>query len=321
MRTHKAQLRSPVRTSSAADQPGDAPQVASAATNEDEIIVTARRRAEALEDVPQTITVVTGTQLENFNIQNFNDLDKVVSGLQIQGQQASMRGVTFNLGSVSTDTVASYLNDAPLRGNMAFTSNFDVGQVEVLRGPQGTLRGIAAPSGAITITTRRADLDEFGGSVRFSLNNRDGYNVQTAVGVPIIPGMLAVRVAGVIDLTDGNGVRSVNNPRSPRNDTKAVRISARFEPISNLSFNLMYQRLVVTGISFGSAVFGNGSPGPVQPAAPRLCPSTIPMSGPDIMVRSSALTITVRSSAIRRPLIRVSIFSPARRIGSSPARS
>jgi iron complex outermembrane receptor protein len=245
------------------EQPDDAAARGDALSSR-EIIVTARRKEENLQDVPQTVAVVTGESLEKLNIQNLNDLDKVVSGLQMSGQQASMRGVTFIQSSVSGDTVAAYMNDAPIRGNLIFTSNFDVGQIEVLRGPQGTLRGIAAPSGAITMTTRKADLNEFGGTFYGALNEHDGYNFQAAVSIPIVQDMLAVRIAGVFDYTDAGGVRSVTNDRSPHQDTKAIRASVRFEPTSTLSFNVMYHHLSSDGFSYPSAVFGSGSPGNTQ---------------------------------------------------------
>jgi outer membrane receptor protein involved in Fe transport len=189
-----------------------------------EIIVTARRKEENLEDVPQTVAVVTGDSLEKLNIHTLTELDKVVSGLQISGQQASMRGVTFIQSSVSGDTVAAYINDAPIRGNLIFTSNFDVGQIEVLRGPQGTLRGIAAPSGAITMTTRRADLEDFGGTFYGALNDHHGHNLRGS-GTPgqISCGRQQSRPSGVcsersVEWRQRSGMpdRQRTAPREPR---------------------------------------------------------------------------------------------------------
>lgn len=175
-----------------------------------EIIVTARRKVESLQDVPQTVNAVKAEDFANYNILSIGDISKVVSGLQINGDNISMRGITFvTISNAPIPTVATYINDVPIPAIDFNVASFDIGQVEVLRGPQGTVRGIASPSGALTATTRRADLSELGAYVSGSVGTRSNFNVQGAIGVPIIKDVLAVRVAGVINETDGNGVRSV----------------------------------------------------------------------------------------------------------------
>lgn len=234
-----------------------------------DIIVTARRRDESLRDVPQTITAVTTEEFEKLNILNLADITKVVSGLQIQGTNVSMRGVTFDPNSAAAvPTTATYLNDAPVLPAELFKANFDVGQVEVLRGPQGTRRGISSPSGAITFTTKRPDLSEVGGYISGTATNRDQDNLQGAVNIPIVPDAFAIRVAGLFDNNEGNGIRSVNNPAQPYERTRAVRVSARLEPTSSLHANVVYQYLYDKSLNFGGAVFGNGSPGGVNPNTP-----------------------------------------------------
>lgn len=234
-----------------------------------DIIVTARRRDESLRDVPQTITAVTAEEFEKLNILDLADITKVVSGVQIEGTNVSMRGVTFNPNSAAAvPTTATYLNDVPVLPAELFQANFDVGQVEILRGPQGTRRGISSPSGAITFTTKRPDLTEVGGYLSGTATNRDQHNLQAAVNLPVVPGVLAMRVAGLFDDNEGNGIRSVNNSAQPYDRTRAVRVSARLEPTSSLRANVVYQYLYNKSLSFGGAVFGNGSPGGVNPNAP-----------------------------------------------------
>ena len=72
--------------------------------------------------------------------------------------------------------------------NFVTTSNFDMGQIEVLRGPQGTLRGEPAPSGSLTITTHKPDLEKFGGYVTATVAAYDNTNENAAINLPIIPG-------------------------------------------------------------------------------------------------------------------------------------
>jgi iron complex outermembrane receptor protein len=119
---------------------------ATAAASEDsglalqEIIVTARRKDESLEDVPETVNAVTSDAIERLNLLKFDDIAAVVPGLQLNAggfgydSTASIRGVTFDRSSQSNPTVALYMNDAPLEAGILFQSLFDIGQIEVLRG-------------------------------------------------------------------------------------------------------------------------------------------------------------------------------------------
>ena len=236
-----------------------------------EIIVTARRRDESLQDVPMTVGVVTNETLEKLNIQNFEDIESVVPGLTLNnagngfGTTASVRGATFNVETGAKDTVVFYQNEVVVSANILFNNLFDIGQIELLRGPQGTVRGRSAPSGAMTLTTRRPNLREIGGSVNLTVNTRGDINGQAAIGAPIVEDVLGIRVAGVIDDNDFGGVKSINSSKEPYAKTKAGRVSLRFEPSSSIRANVMYQYLDKKTSRF-TAVFGNGSPGGIVPA-------------------------------------------------------
>lgn len=239
-----------------------------------DIIVTARRREETLQDVPQTINAVSSDTIQKLRINNAADLTQVVPGISIEGSSSgsggfgsssSIRGVPTFLLSNASPVVQFYLNDAPTgRGPEAAQSLFDIGQIEVLKGPQGTLRGRSAPTGAITITTKRPDLDEVGGYVNLSGTTRNAINAQAAVNVPLVSGVLAVRLAGVVDHNEGSGVTSANNRLDPYSKREAFRATLRFEPAPEFSATLMYQRLNTHSRGF-SQVFGpgNGLVGPL----------------------------------------------------------
>jgi iron complex outermembrane receptor protein len=248
----------------------DTVTAAPAAGSEDaggEIIVTARRRDESLQNVPQTVSAVTSDVIEKLNIQNLKDIQNVVPGLQLAGGNTgsdsgfTLRGVSFTtLDGVPVPTIAFYVNEVPTDANQVFQSMFDVGQVEVLRGPQGTARGRSAPSGAITITTRQPDLDQVGGYIDMTGTERSNINVNGGVNVPILPGVLAVRVSGIVDHDDLNGVKSVNSGLDPFKKTEALRGTVRFQPADGLDATVMYQKLWSRNRSFPQ-VFGSGSPG------------------------------------------------------------
>jgi iron complex outermembrane receptor protein len=226
-----------------------APAAAAEDTQLGEIVVTARRRSESLQEVPQTVNAVTSDSLQKLNIRQFQDVQNVVPGLSLapaaSGFQntASLRGVTFDVNTGAQPTVAFYLNDAPVQLNVIFQGLFDVGQIEILKGPQGTTRGISAPSGAITITTHKPNLSEFGGYADVSLTDLQGRNVQGAINVPIIKDVLAVRVAGLIDQNDFDGVRSIHSSIRPKSETNAIRTSVSFEPSDYFNASVTYQHL------------------------------------------------------------------------------
>ncbi|CAN7269668.1 TonB-dependent receptor [Phenylobacterium sp. LjRoot225] len=226
--------------------------------------MTARRRSESLQEVPQVVDAVTSDTLDKLNIRRFDDVQAVVPGLTLSsnatGYQsgASLRGVTFDVVSAADPTVAMYMNDAPVESNFLFQSMFDVGQIEVLRGPQGTTRGVAAPSGAITLTTRKPDLSEFGGYGSVTVTDQHGRNVQGAVNVPIIRDVLAARVAGLLDQDDFDGVGSIHNGLGPRQVTNAFRTSVSFEPNDAINANVAWQHLDKKLDSYNQ-VTGSGS--------------------------------------------------------------
>lgn len=246
----------------------------------EEVVVTARRRSETLQDVPQTVNAVSSETIEKLRINSAADIQQLVPGISIEGassgsgafgSSSAIRGVPTFLTSNATPVVQFYLNDAPTgRGPEVTTTLFDIGQIEVLKGPQGTLRGRSAPSGAITITTRSPDLDEVGGYVNVSGTENENINAQAAIGLPIVDGVLGFRLAGVIDHTDAGNITSVNNSAGPFARNEAVRGTLRFEPSPSFAATLMYQRLTTDSRTFGQVTGpGNGINGPAIAAADR----------------------------------------------------
>jgi iron complex outermembrane receptor protein len=301
----------PPTETKAVDEATQAQQANQAAQAGDEatIIITARRRAESLLDVPQTVTAVTSKQIQEYNLTKFQDISQLVPGLNLTtdntgfGATASTRGVTSPVSAQGSPTVENYINEHAVEPNLLFQSQFDIGQIEVLKGPQGTLRGRSAPAGAITVTTRRPDLNEMGGSVSFLGNSHGGINMQAALGVPIIQDVLAVRVAGIIDHTDQGGVKSANNPRDPFGRTWAIRGTVRFEPTDTISAVVMGQRMHNHTSTFGSILFGNGALGVNTPAtAGALNGST---------TRGNALCTVATPCAVVLPGGRPAIQAPA----------
>jgi iron complex outermembrane receptor protein len=248
-----------------------------------EVVVTARRRSESLQEVPITVNAVTSEQLQKLNLRQFSDIASVVPGLSLvtdpmaANSSASMRGVTFAVATGAEPTVALYMNDVPVQAAFLFHSLYDVGQVEVLKGPQGTTRGISAPSGAITFSMRKPDLSDYGGYGDATYTDQGARNLQGAINIPIIKDVLAIRAAGVVDHNRGDGVSSINSRLQPRSLTTSERFGVSFEPSDAFNANIAYQHLDQDTTHF-QQVSGPGHPGfsigsVAYPASPAISPT------------------------------------------------
>jgi iron complex outermembrane recepter protein len=251
-----------------------------------EIVVTAQRRAESLQDVPMSVDVATGEQIERLNIFDAKDVQQLSPGLQLQNNDgrsntATLRGISFNPDQGTSPAVDLYLNEAPVDAQTAFTAIYDIEQIEVLRGPQGALRGRTSPAGAITFRTRRANLDEFEGYVQGTYSDAAAWNVQGGVSIPIVPGKFAMRVAALTDGNRGNQVYNIPQGEYSRSRTESARVSFQFEPSDALTANLTYQYLNAKNRLFPQ-VFGPGA----VPTSPLFGPG--PASGPPLTVEDYA---------------------------------
>ncbi|KQM99264.1 hypothetical protein ASE85_11195 [Sphingobium sp. Leaf26] len=162
-----------------------------------DIVVTAQRRAERLQDVPVSVTAVTAEGLEARGISNLSQLSQAAPSLQVSGENNfTVRGVgtlAFQQGLESSVAIAQdevNLVSSILGG--AVGTFYDVAQVEVLSGPQGLLFGKNASAGLLNIVTRRPELGEFGGDLQLegvhrptTPNNGSGFIGQGTINVPI----------------------------------------------------------------------------------------------------------------------------------------
>ncbi len=205
-----------------------------------EIVVTAQRRSESLENVPITIQAVTGEQLKQLNVQTFDDLLKYTPNVTYSGNGPGMgnifmRGLSSGgSGNQSQSTtapfpnVALYLDDQsmtfPARNNDVYM--VDMERVEVLEGPQGTLFGGGAQAGALRYITNKPKLDTTEGDVNvgYGITARGGdpnANGNATINIPLINDTLAVR--GTV-FTDHRGGYISNVPGT---------ISVPTGPVSN----------------------------------------------------------------------------------------
>jgi iron complex outermembrane receptor protein len=242
------------------------------ATTLGEIVVTARRSAENVQNIPVTVQAISGATIERNAITQFTEVAKLAPGLQLSfasgsrgsNAEVTLRGVRWSSASGSV-AIPIYINEVEVDPNFALLSLYDVGQLEVLRGPQGTTRGAPSISGAVTLTTRPVNLETVGGYASGLLGEHSHANFQGAINLPIITDKLGIRIAAMGENSQSNGVRSLNNPLDPKISTKAARITILAKPIDGVTLNVSYQHLENLNQTYDQVV-GNGSPGFTTPA-------------------------------------------------------
>jgi iron complex outermembrane receptor protein len=216
----------------------------------EEIVVTARKRSERLQDVPMSVDVVGAEQLLQNNVRDFKDILRTMPGVSFSG--AEMGQSRYNIRGISTNsaspTVGVYLDDVSLLSvSTAFSGAIDpafldMGRVEVLKGPQGTLYGGNAMGGAIKYVSQQPQLSgrsgEMGAGVSITAHGDPSYTVHGVVNLPVVEDKLAVR-AGVLYRLDGgyvdniadgtylNYVQSTTNPPAAFSPTPLPSLSTR----------------------------------------------------------------------------------------------
>ncbi len=176
----------------------------------DEIVVTATKRAESLQDVPISVSAIGGDDLERARVTNVDDLVTKVANLQltsIVGDNTpifALRGVSMSDYSLNQASPVATYYDEVYKGNFAFlgVSMYDLERVEVLRGPQGTLYGKNTTGGAVNLISRRAKLGETSGYFNAGYGNYNRIDLNGAVNLPLGE-KAAVRLAGTFAKADG----------------------------------------------------------------------------------------------------------------------
>jgi outer membrane receptor protein involved in Fe transport len=188
---------------------------------EDVVISTATRRPEALQDIPIAVTVLPPEVLEQQGVINVQNLSSVApSFASSQAQTASgtvvlrIRGVGTTSNNIGFESAVGVFIDGAYqsRPGIALGEFVDVEQVEVLRGPQGTLFGRNTSAGALKIANKRPDLSETGGFLNATYGNFDHKSVQGAINIPIAEDKVALRLTGAY--RDREGYISLRNGRN-----------------------------------------------------------------------------------------------------------
>ena len=202
----------------AAQEAAPAPAQVAAPEGTGEILVTARKRTERLQDVPESVSVIGAEQIERANISNIKDFVTLTPNIIARSTFRSnetyitMRGIASAQGALPP---VSIIIDGVQLGSNDFINQdlLDIERIEVLRGPQGALYGQGAIAGAINIVTKNPTND-FEGFAKASYGVANSYRLAGAVSGPIIADTLFFRVSGFHRGTDG----LIKNQRGQRID-------------------------------------------------------------------------------------------------------
>ena len=215
--------------------------------DEDVIIVTAQRSNERLQDVPIAVSAFSAEALEKQQIKNTSDLQLTLPNVtftktNFTSASFTIRGIgDLCVGTSCDSATAIHLNDAPLFGTRLFEGEFyDLAQIEVLRGPQGTLFGRNATSGVVNFRTARPDLSGVAGSGEVEYGNYNGIKVKGMLNVPISE-TAGVRVSGFFLDRAGYTKNLFDNSNIDDRNMYGLRGSFRWEPGTGTTIDLMAQ--------------------------------------------------------------------------------
>ena len=252
----------------------------------EEITVTARKFEESLQEVPISVTAITGQNLKNAGITEFPQIASVTPNFDVRSDsvrgefsaELNIRGQTTTTPDLSIDqAVGINVNGAPItRGTNLFGNLFDIEQVEVLRGPQGTLFGKNTTGGSVIVTTTAPKIGEFSGYGEVTVGEFSQLNLEGVVNVPINDSS-ALRFGAATTERDGfgDGIDSSGN-RTGRefgdDDEEFFKASYLYKPNDNLSLRVNADhhtvdenggvvRVLNTGLLFGFIPIATQSPG------------------------------------------------------------
>ncbi|HEX5262458.1 MAG TPA: TonB-dependent receptor plug domain-containing protein, partial [Phenylobacterium sp.] len=236
-------------------------------TSVQELVVTAQKRAENVQDVPASVSVVGKDQLANLHVTQLTDIGAYVPGLQISsggtpGQTTIIiRGVA-PLGPGAT--VGTYIDDTPVGGSSGYARNtsfaldllpYDVQRLEILRGPQGTLYGASTMGGLLKYVLTQPDLTGFHARVGGDASGIEGagelgWGARAMINAPLVQDQLAVIGSVAYQKTPGY-IDSAQSGAKDQNavDQQSARLSFLWKPTDKVSLNIgtLYQRIDADG--------------------------------------------------------------------------
>jgi outer membrane receptor protein involved in Fe transport len=215
----------------------------------EELVVTAQKKEEALQDVPIAVSAFSQDTLEAQKIDGGPNLQLAIPNVTFAKSNFTnsfnfqIRGIGAKAVGASADAgVGVHLNNAPQQSGNLFEAEFyDVERVEVLRGPQGTLYGRNATGGVVNVITAKPT-DTFEAMVRAEVGNYGTQKVRGMVNLPLYEDKLAIRAAGTMVKRDGFVTNTFNGHKVDDRDLYSGRVQVMFNPTEKLRTNFLWER-------------------------------------------------------------------------------
>ena len=206
-----------------------------------EVVVTAQKRAEKLQDVPISMEVMSGKKLDAFHADDFHAIMNSVPNVFVESTAGNdviyIRGFGSPPANFGFDqSVSLYLDGVYAGRSKQFQAPFfDIERVEVLRGPQGALFGKNTPAGAVSIVTANPT-DQFQGSATGLYNfNLAGYDISGYVAGPVAPGLTARLAAKFVD-EDGYILNNATGRKDPQTHEQLARLTLKYAPTGAFNY-------------------------------------------------------------------------------------
>ncbi len=216
----------------------------------EEVIVTAQKRKENLQNVPISIQALSAKDIEKHNIVTLADIGAEVPGLNLAPYPGSseaffptFRGITTNAVFISAPNPVAFHVDGVFRSQLVGLNNTagDIERLEVLKGPQGVLSGRNATGGAVNLHYAKAELGEFAFKQQFTFANRGQFLSRTVVNLPIKDD-LAMRLSYLHRQKDSDGVTNTatGGVQFGKLNGDGYRLDLRWKPVNNVTLDYAY---------------------------------------------------------------------------------
>jgi len=214
----------------------------------EEVLVTAEKRTESLQNLSQAVTALSAEDVENRQLSSFVDLSAIAPGVNVAKNEGfktviTIRGIgnEANQNAIANPSVSYHLDGVYVASPFALQTDFlDLERIEVLRGPQGTLFGQNSTGGGINVITKAPTFDEIYGSADLTLGEYSQVKARAAVNLPLSDS-LAARVSVMSNKHDGFSDNVANGQDLDDADSISARAKVLYQPSDTFSATLTAQ--------------------------------------------------------------------------------
>ncbi len=215
----------------------------------EEVKVTARRREERLHDVPVSVAILSGTELESAQVTTVNALGQRFANLAIPDQGSKGQTIVLRIRGFGNNDATRTLRAGIVVDDVPYLSPrglnpglFDIRDVQVLRGPQSTLYGLTAEAGLVIVRSAQPDLEKTEGRAALQYSSNSEYVANGRISIPVVPGRFAVSLSAMAAGNDGWIQNVLTRTGYNQSSNWGGRIQALFQATDDLSMHFQVAR-------------------------------------------------------------------------------